>query len=252
MTPAAMFISIQGRGRGRDEDQARCATMIAGYEIFDVCPSCQGPRLTVQGKKQICSNCGAAFNKVGSKHRLVAINDGYKKSRFWRKCRQRLGTVDDWSRIAQIIDDDKQRQALEDYSGQHNGFSPICTIVSVSGWPLIQGSECVLLKEESTFLLRTGENDGYFRIPYSKLTSVDISGPGTQTSDAGIWGGGFGLEGAAKGLLAASVINNLTKTSRTNTFIKLATIDAELFLHTSTCEPEALRMELSPAFNRNE
>lgn len=79
MTPAAMFISIQGRGRGRDEDQARCATMIAGYEIFDVCPSCQGPRLTVQGKKQICSNCGAAFNKVGSKHRLVAINDGYKK-----------------------------------------------------------------------------------------------------------------------------------------------------------------------------
>ncbi len=84
-------------------------------------------------------------------------------------------------------------------------------------------------------------------VPFSALTVVEISGPGTETTNAGIIGGGFGLTGAAIGILTAGAINAITTRSKTNTFLHIGTREAEVFLHTSMYEPFDLRLALSAA-----
>ncbi len=69
----------------------------------------------------------------------------------------------------------------------------------------------------------------------------------TQTG-GGYVGGGFGLQGAAEGVLIASALNQLTTKTRVDTVICLQTKTSELFLHTSGATPDQLRMELSAVF----
>lgn len=80
------------------------------------------------------------------------------------------------------------------------------------------------------------------------IISLSIDGPGTVTSDAGLSGGGFGLEGFIKGAVAATIINKITERRRTNTFLRIITGESELFLHTDSIEPLELRNLLSPLF----
>jgi hypothetical protein len=83
--------------------------------------------------------------------------------------------------------------------------------------------------------------------PFCGITALEISGPGTESTNAGLIGGGFGLAGAAAGILSASLVNSATARTTTNTFLRIGTSEAEVFLHTSTIEPSARRMYLSPA-----
>lgn len=85
-------------------------------------------------------------------------------------------------------------------------------------------------------------------LDYSELLDIHLSGPGEVTSDAGIWGGGFGLEGAAQGIAIASVINSLTRRTTINTFLKIDWRDGEAFYHYTRLGPEQLRMAMSKVF----
>lgn len=89
-------------------------------------------------------------------------------------------------------------------------------------------------------------------IPTSELLAIEISGPGTQTTSAGVQGGGFGVEGFLKGVLTAAAINALTTKSTTNTFLRLLGRSVEVYLHTSAIDTSALRIQLSPAIVRVE
>ena len=84
--------------------------------------------------------------------------------------------------------------------------------------------------------------------PFNEIIELEISGPGTVTTNAGISGGGFGLEGFLQGAVAATVINAATTKSSTNTFIRLLSSTGEIYLHTTEIEPAALKMKLSPVF----
>src|SRR5262249_55220257 len=59
---------------------------------------------------------------------------------------------------------------------------------------------------------------------------------------------GFGVEGAAEGMLIASALNMLTTRTKVDTVICLQTPDAELFLHHTGETPDQLRMRLSRVF----
>jgi hypothetical protein len=85
-------------------------------------------------------------------------------------------------------------------------------------------------------------------IPFTEIHEVEISGPGTTTNNAGISGGGFGLEGFVKGAVAAALINAATTKSSTNTFVRMLTTTGELYLHTSQTEPAQLKIKLSQVF----
>src|SRR4051812_24548793 len=54
---------------------------------------------------------------------------------------------------------------------------------------------------------------------YQEIISLDIGGPGEVTSGGGFIGGGFGLEGAALGMLAAGLLNALTTRSKIVTIL---------------------------------
>src|SRR5262249_27743660 len=74
-------------------------------------------------------------------------------------------------------------------------------------------------------------------------------GPGERREGGGFIGSGFGVEGAAEGMLIASALNMLTSSRRIDTVICLQTSSAELFLHSSHEAPDSMRIRLSPVFN---
>lgn len=100
-------------------------------------------------------------------------------------------------------------------------------------------------------LTRLGEEaDGDVRVPYAEITALEIGGPEAKQSGGGFIGGGFGLEGAAAGMLIATALNLVTTRTSIMTVICLQTSSAELFLLNATETPDDLRMRLSPVFTQ--
>jgi hypothetical protein len=147
-------------------------------------------------------------------------------------------------------EDIKRRQEifLQSVQTQCEHAPVIATVIGGSGMPVDAGEVLwVSCRSDTVALSRIARQQDY-TIPYSTLVNAEVSGPGTETSSAGIMGGGFGLEGAAKGILIATVINALTSSSKTNTFLRLSTDSGEVHLRITTLEPNQLRLVLSPLF----
>ena len=85
-------------------------------------------------------------------------------------------------------------------------------------------------------------------ISIDTITLLEISGEGTVTTNAGVVGGGFGVEGFIKGAIVAEVLNAATTKSSTNTFLRIMTTDSELYFHTSEREPAHLQILFSKVF----
>lgn len=90
---------------------------------------------------------------------------------------------------------------------------------------------------------------GVATIPYEVITGVEVAGS-AATSSAGIIGGGFGLQGAAEGMLVASILNGLTRKTTIDTGLAIATTQGELLLNHDRIAPGELRRQLSPLFTR--
>jgi hypothetical protein len=76
-------------------------------------------------------------------------------------------------------------------------------------------------------------------VPYKDVVALEIGGFGARQTGSGFVGGGFGLEGAAEGMLIASALNLLTTRTKVTTVICLQTPSAELFLQHTTETPDA-------------
>lgn len=121
-----------------------------------------------------------------------------------------------------------------------------CTVVGGSGIPLPPGKVLTAHFRPAEVLFAF---DGRLtKINYTDLQSINVEGPGRQTSNAGIVGGGVGIDGAIAGIGIANLINALTTETTTNTIIRLGWKTGELFLHTSTYTPEECRVALSHVF----
>ncbi len=75
--------------------------------------------------------------------------------------------------------------------------------------------------------------------------ALQVSGSTTRTN-AGVFGGGFGVVGAAEGMLAATIINSLTTTTKIYTVLRIATTSAEYVFVSHKIDSDALRMSLVP------
>lgn len=120
-------------------------------------------------------------------------------------------------------------------------------VLGGSGWSAHANNAYMLSLSDDALGLRALDRGTNIEISFSDLTAVEIAGPGTISTNAGLAGGGFGLEGAALGIAAATLVNAVTSRKTTNTFLRLATLNAEIFLHLQEIEPAALRFYLSPA-----
>ena len=117
-----------------------------------------------------------------------------------------------------------------------------------SGYSL-QQSQKLYLKLEGELIRLFFDSEGSAQeLPFSSIRELEISGPGTVVTNAGVSGGGFGLEGFLKGAVAATLINAATTTKSTNTFVRIMSSSGELYLHTPHIEPAQLKIKLSPVF----
>lgn len=104
------------------------------------------------------------------------------------------------------------------------------------------------ISKSALIIIKRDSSAERIEIPFKEINELEISGPGTVTTNAGASGGGFGLEGFIKGAVAAAIINAATTTKSTNTFMRVLSTTGEIYLHTSAIEPAALKMKLSPVF----
>lgn len=146
-----------------------------------------------------------------------------------------------------------ERDAYERQLGQKVGHRPVrATVLGGSGTDLMAGQEILLCCTKDRIVFTDAVSRKHQAIALGDLMSVEVSGPGTQVTDAGLVGGGFGLTGAVKGMLTAAVINKLTERASTNTFVRVATPTSEAHFHIGDREPAEIRMILSPAIIRVE
>lgn len=145
--------------------------------------------------------------------------------------------------------EEKQRQEEFVESVQsRSGHRPVVAVVIGGSGFYLPKSEVVLTScIADSLTLSNIKSRKEFAIPFSQILNIEITGPGTVSTSAGLIGGGFGVQGALKGILVASTINALTRKTSTNTFLRISTSKGEVYLHTSTMEPAELRLVFSPA-----
>ena len=82
-------------------------------------------------------------------------------------------------------------------------------------------------------------------VAYSDIHALQITGS-TSTAGGGVIGGGFGVAGAAEGMLAASVLNALTKSTTIYSVVRVAARAAEYVFVSHKIESSVLSMMLTP------
>lgn len=115
------------------------------------------------------------------------------------------------------------------------------------GFHLQVGDSITVRFRADQMSIRRHEGSALLTSPMADILELGVSGPGAVTADAGLMGGGFGFSGAAKGIAAAGLINSLTRSTQTLTFLSITTAGAELHAHYSAAGPEELRLDLAPA-----
>jgi Short C-terminal domain len=123
-----------------------------------------------------------------------------------------------------------------------------CIYLGGSGYPLRPGIHTRIAFDGEGVHIANPE--GNIVIAYADLVELELAGPGTVATDAGIVGGGFGFKGAAEGMLAASVINRVFRKRTTHTIVWIRSVSGELCFHHDIDDPDSLRLRLSPVFVR--
>ena len=122
-----------------------------------------------------------------------------------------------------------------------------CTVLGGHGLPPQAGQSWNLIFSQGRLHLVRGLVIA--DVAYADVVALEIGGPGAQRRGGGFFAGGFGVTGAAEGMLVAAALSLLTTSTAVSTVVCLMTSSAELFLHTSSETPDDLRMRLSPVFS---
>lgn len=121
-------------------------------------------------------------------------------------------------------------------------------VMKVSGVPDVQLSSSAYLDVYSDHVQIGGiDVDGY-KIPLQDVLALRVTGPGRTTEGGGFIGGGFGVDGIAIGIAAASLLNALTSSTEIVTLVELTASTVEFVGRNSRYEPQFVDAALAPAF----
>lgn len=127
---------------------------------------------------------------------------------------------------------------------------PLCVYLGGSAERAASASHVSVVFAKARTYFVTFETGDVIQADTASLVGIEIWGPGRVEEGGGFIGGGFGLEGAVKGMAAAEVLNRLTTRSTINTFLKLQWSDqTEDFLFYDGEPPQDLRVRLSHVFS---
>jgi Short C-terminal domain len=82
-------------------------------------------------------------------------------------------------------------------------------------------------------------------VRHEDVAALQVTGS-TMRRSAGVFGGGFGVIGAAEGILAAAVINSLTTRTKIYTVLRIATTKSEYVFVSYKLDSDAVEMSLVP------
>lgn len=117
------------------------------------------------------------------------------------------------------------------------------TLRAVAGTRIPIGSSCVIdFPSDGAHISSNGLEEF---LPYPDIHALQISGSTTH-SNAGVFGGGFGVAGAAEGMLAASVINSFTSKTTVYSLVRIAARTAEYVFVSHVVDSGSLEMMLTP------
>lgn len=125
-----------------------------------------------------------------------------------------------------------------------------CTFLGGCGYTFAVGQRLEVRFSSDAIRLQASEEGGAAEIFYPELVDLAVTGPGAVSTGGGFIGGGFGFEGALKGMAISAVLNLLTSRTKVHTFLQIVTHQGEVFLHYGGLDPGALRIVLSPVFTR--
>lgn len=121
-----------------------------------------------------------------------------------------------------------------------------CTLVGGFGHDFAPGTELDVIFGDKLALMR---NEGAaMSADYEDINLFEVGGRGAVTTGGGFIGGGFGLAGAAAGMVAATMLNTLTRRTKVETLLSIRTEQWQVILFYGKATPEALRLELAVAF----
>lgn len=145
--------------------------------------------------------------------------------------------------------DERQRQGefVESVQRRCAHKPVVAVVIGGSGFDLPVREVLLVSCIADQLMLSNIRSGNELAIPFAQILNIDITGPGTVSTHAGLIGGGFGVQGALEGILVASTINALTTKTSTHTLLRISTGQAEVHLHTAMMEPAELRLVLSPA-----
>lgn len=233
----------------------RLGSMLVPVESVSVsCHQCNGDEVCVVKSNQSelrcgrghhilfveCKRCGARFqrpegeDKVLSPCPVCGQTSKTRGSTAWLfRARQSMPTP---------APNASGRVALEEFTHVVRGIE----LAAAGGTRIPNGSKCFLgFGDSGMKVAAEAEPASGDDIPYTHVQALEATGTTTRRS-AGLIGGGFGLTGAAEGILAASVINSLTTRTRINTILRIATVSAEYVFVSDAIDSDRLRMFLIP------
>lgn len=127
------------------------------------------------------------------------------------------------------------------------------TVVGGSGFDMAPASICSVMTTPSVvrIAVELGIRGVPTEIPYVEITTLTVDG-GAVTTGPSFIGGGFGITGAAKGMIYASVLNAAFQRTMMTTLLRVTSSHGEVWLHHGSLTSQAVRLRLSPMWVRYE
>jgi hypothetical protein len=131
----------------------------------------------------------------------------------------------------------------------------VAQLILVAGWGWVRPERqlvVVTARNDALLVAPLCPPKGFWRIPWTEVTSLSFFGPGRVTTDAGAWGVGTGWADAARIAVEAEVINWLTRTTTVTTFVRLTGADGELVFYWDGGDLAEARTAFAPVVGRLE
>jgi hypothetical protein len=202
------------------------------------CPGCDREYLFL-----LCVQC-ESVNQVTAQGYGGQVRCAWCSSqiRVGRLARKETATAGDWN--AELTERGLHDPGTDDVIV--GGF----LLLGGSGFAVETDAICsVLTLPDAVDVRAEVHGTGVATIPYAEMTGLEIAG-GVRTEGGGFIGGGFGIAGAAEGMLVSSILNSLTRRTTINTGLAISSVHGELLLNHDRIGNSELRRTLSPLFTR--
>lgn len=144
-------------------------------------------------------------------------------------------------------------QGLESIDSASTEVAILVASTLIGGWnvPFSIGTQFTLVTTSKDIRLTpTGPSGPPAAYPLTEMISLEFGGPGLQVQGGGFIGGGFGVKGAAEGIVAAELLNRLTTKTTLNSQINIVMKERGLLLHSAMITPEQLGIKFAAAVGR--